>query len=102
MIRLTANEEGVLLPVKATAGARVNRIRGEHDGRLRVHVTQVAERGRANKAIIAVLAKALKIPKSAFELVSGQTHSEKGFRIHGVTLAELQTKLDSILNSDDC
>ena len=98
MIRLTANDDGVLLPVKATAGARANGIRGEHDGRLRVQVTQVAERGKANKAIVAVLAKQLKIPKSAFELVSGQTHSEKTFRVQGVSLNELQAKLEAILS----
>ena len=72
MIRLSTSEQGVLLPVKATAGSRRNGIQGEHDGRLKVHVTQVAERGRANKAIVTVLAKQLKIPKSAIQLVSGE------------------------------
>jgi len=55
-IDLQSTDDGVLLPVKAQAGARQNRSRGVHANSPRVAVTQVAEKGRANKAIVALLA----------------------------------------------
>ena len=50
MIRLVTNSSGVVLPVKAQAGARRNAITGEHDGALKVAVSQVPEKGKANAA----------------------------------------------------
>ena len=40
---------------------------------LKVRVAAAATEGAANAAVIALLAKALKRPKSAFEIVAGQT-----------------------------
>jgi len=51
--------EGVLLPVRAQPGSRQSGIRGEQAGALKVCVTQVAEKGKANKALVKVLCDAL-------------------------------------------
>ena len=59
MIRFEAHAQGTILPVRAHPGARRNEIRGEHDGALRVSVTAAPEKGKANKAIIELLAEAL-------------------------------------------
>ena len=56
MIDLAAHPEGVLLPVRAQPGARANAIRGTMSGMLKVAVTQVAEKGKANDAVIETLA----------------------------------------------
>ena len=48
MIELTEHSEGVVLPVRAQAGASKNGIRGEQNGMLKVSVTQIAEKGKAN------------------------------------------------------
>ncbi len=93
MINLEEREAGVVLPVKAHAGARRNEIRGILNGMLRVSVTQAPEKGKANKAIIALLAKELSLRKSQIELISGETSGQKRFLVSAVSLAELEERL---------
>lgn len=59
MINLVQTDEGIVLPVKAHAGARKNGITGEHAGALKVSVTQAPEKGKANKALAKVIASDL-------------------------------------------
>ncbi len=82
------------MPVRAQPGARKNELRGEHNGMLRVCVTQAPEKGKANKAIIALLAKQLGLRKAQFELFSGETSSQKRFLIREITPDDLAKKLD--------
>jgi len=96
MIALRSHRDGVVLPVKAQPGARASGIQGEHDGMLKVSVTQVAERGKANKALAAVLAETLDLRKSQVELLSGETAAQKQFLIHNLTIEQLQAKLRSL------
>jgi uncharacterized protein len=93
MIDLEPHAEGTLLSVRAHPGARRDEIRGEHDGALRVSVTQAPEKGKANKAIVALLAKELVLRKSQVELVSGATSPQKRFLIRGIRPAELATRI---------
>ena len=96
MIALEPHAEGVILPVKAHAGARRNAIEGVHDGSLRISVTQAPEKGKANKAIAELLAKALKLRKSQVELISGVASPQKKFLVRGVTAAELNARIEEI------
>ncbi|KPF45020.1 DUF167 domain-containing protein [Rhizobium sp. AAP43] len=50
---------------------------------LKVRVTAVPEKGKANKALIALISKTLKVPRSSIELVSGDTARQKILRIAG-------------------
>lgn len=83
----------VLLPVKAQPGARKNELRGVSAGRLKVCVTQVAEKGKANKAIVKLLSKMLGVSASRISLVQGELTSLKVFRVAGVNAAELSDRL---------
>lgn len=74
---------GVVLPVRAHAGARRNAIVGVREGTLRVAVSAAPEKGKANQAIVAVLSNALGMPKSGIVLVSGATSPRKRFLIVG-------------------
>ena len=47
------------------------------DGIIRVNVTTVPEAGKANTAVIKLLAKALGIPKSHLTVVRGHTNRDK-------------------------
>tara|TARA_R110002111_G_scaffold72693_1_gene116335 strand:- start:207 stop:497 length:291 start_codon:yes stop_codon:yes gene_type:complete len=69
------------LEVHATPSARSNKVGGQHDGALRVSVTAVADKGKANTAIAKLLAKTLGISRSSIEMVSGQTNRRKVFQI---------------------
>ena len=101
MIRLARHSRGVILPVQARAGARSNAIRGEHDGSLKVAVTQVAEKGKANRAIIKLLSKALGIPRSTIELISGTTSASKQFLLHDTTASQVQQQLEPFVKLTD-
>ncbi|ACM28089.1 DUF167 domain-containing protein [Agrobacterium rhizogenes] len=50
---------------------------------LKARVSAVPEKGKANKALIALLAKRLSIPKSSLSLISGDTARKKILRIDG-------------------
>jgi uncharacterized protein (TIGR00251 family) len=95
MISLEPHAQGVIVHVRVRPAARRNGIVGEHDGALRVDVTAAPEKGKANKAVAEVLAELFGVSKSAVELVSGQTSSQKRFLIVGVELAVARGKLST-------
>lgn len=99
MIALEPHRDGVLLGVRAQPGARRNELRGEHEGLLKVCVTQIAEKGKANKAIIEQLCRALDLRKSQLELLSGETASQKRFLVRDVALDDLRTRLERAIGN---
>ena len=86
---LEQTPDGVLLPVQAQPKARKNMIAGWHAGRLKVCVTQVPEKGKANQAILKLLSKSLGIKRSQIELVSGETSTQKLFRVQDISSEQL-------------
>ena len=96
MIHLEAHPRGVIVPVRAHAGARQNAITGTHAGMLRVAVTAAPEKGKANRAIVAVLSKALGVPKSAIELVAGETSPRKRFLVAGGDVGKLRAAIERL------
>lgn len=83
-----ATAEGCELRLRVTPNAGADRIDGieiRDDGNavLRIRVRAVPDRGKANAAVIALLAKTLGIPRSSITLVSGETASLKTVRIGG-------------------
>lgn len=98
MILLEQRIDGIILPVKANAGARKNGITGEHDGQLKISVNQAPERGKANRAIQEVLCQTLELRSQQVQLLAGETSPIKRFLICEVTLEEMQAKLEVVLS----
>ena len=78
----------IRLAVKVTPKSAADRIQGwaeDEKGEriLKVTVTAPPEDGKANKAVIALLAKRLKLPKSAIDIASGETSRHKTLLIDG-------------------
>ena len=76
------------LTVKLTPKASRNGVQGWADGPdgtrvLKVSVTAVPEKGKANEALIALLSKEWKLPKKAFSLIRGETDRLKVLKIEG-------------------
>lgn len=80
-----AQEQPALLHVRVTPKASSARIKREvsEEGVVfyKVYVTVVAEDGKANKAVIELLAKALGLPKSSLTITHGFTSREKIIKI---------------------
>ena len=64
---------------------------------LKISVTQAPEKGKANKALIAVIAKALDVRKSQIELLSGETSSRKKFLLRDLDLEEARQRVADAL-----
>lgn len=97
MLVVEPHAEGAVFYVRAQPGGRRNAVRGEHDGCLKVSVTQVAEKGKANDAIIDVLCEALDLRRSQLTLLAGETDRRKKFLVREVTVDVLRAKLESRL-----
>jgi uncharacterized protein (TIGR00251 family) len=96
-LQLEPHADGVILPVRAHAGARRNGIKGIHAGALQVAVTQAPEKGKANKSIIEVLAEELKLKKSALELISGESSPQKRLLVRNVPVESLKRAIAQAL-----
>mgnify|MGYP002637677477 FL=1 len=59
-------------------------------------VTQAPEKGKANKAIVEVLAKQLGLKKSQVSLLSGETSQRKKFLLSGVDAREVAARLQEL------
>ena len=99
VINLVQTDAEILLPVKAQAGARKNGITGEHDGALKVSVTQAPEKGKANKALTRVIALELGLRNSQVALRSGATSTNKSFIITDLEFTDLNNRLHDRLRS---
>ena len=83
------------LNVRVTPGARETAITGWQGEVLRVKVREKAEKGRANEAVIRLLAKALGVPASAIALKRGATAREKLFEVDGLEEDEIKRRLNA-------
>lgn len=97
MLELLETTSGVILPVQAQPGARKNAVTGLHAGRLKVAVTQAPEKGKANQALIKLLAELLDLKRNQISLSSGETSSQKKFCITGIGLPDLRRRIESLL-----
>lgn len=75
------NERKTRIDVLATPNARCNKVGGTHDGALKVRVVEVAEKGRANQAVLVALADALGVRESQVKLVGGASSRRKVFEV---------------------
>jgi uncharacterized protein YggU (UPF0235/DUF167 family) len=96
----TPTPTGLRLRLRVTPNASLDRMDGPEtlaDGTtvLRLRTRAVPEGGRANAAVILLLAKALGVPKSAVTLVAGGTGRLKTVHIEGDP-ADLAQRLASL------
>jgi uncharacterized protein (TIGR00251 family) len=81
--------DAVLLHLKVVPGSSRDVIAGVLGERLKVRVVAAPEKGRANAAIVALLARELGIAPSAITLAKGETSPEKTVRVRGLTAQDV-------------
>lgn len=83
----------VLLRVYVQPKASKNEIVGLHGDALKIRLTSPPVDGKANKALVAFIARILSVPKRQVTLHSGQQNRNKVLKIEGVTEERLQQVL---------
>jgi len=91
MLELTTTPEGLIVPLKVVPGASRDRIAGELAGALKVAVAAPPEKGKANKAVVRLLAKALGLRVNQIEVVKGATSPNKSVLIRGADASAIQS-----------
>lgn len=85
--------DGIVIALKVRPGARQAGFSGVHNHQLRVAVQAPPEHGRANRAVIRLLASTLSVASSQIEILRGTTSRSKQVRVQGVTLDDARAKL---------
>ena len=62
---------------------------------LKIGVTASPERGKANAAVEALLARLLELTRREVRIVAGHTRARKRIEIDGLDLAEVRRRLDA-------
>lgn len=85
------------LNIKVTPKASHNRIQGWMGETLKISVTTVPEKGKANQAVIKLLSKNLKHPASQIHITAGQQHSNKTVCFDNLDDRELHDRIATVL-----
>jgi len=103
---LKETSQGIVLKVFVQPRSAKNMIAGQHGDALKIKLTAPPVDGAANKMCIQYLAKFLKVPKSALEIISGHTSRTKrillrygnGKNTGGSEQKRIRFLIDSVLN----
>ena len=85
--------ETTRLRLRVSPGARRPGIAGRHGRGWKLRVAAPPEDGRANEAVLALLARELELPRSAVTLVSGHAARDKIVVLDGIDSAEVDRRL---------
>jgi uncharacterized protein YggU (UPF0235/DUF167 family) len=96
-VRITAEAGGSRLAVRAVPRSQPTGLAGERDGRLLVRLGAAPVDGEANRALLALLAKLLDLPKSRLRLAAGERARDKDIVIDGVAPEAIAARLTALL-----
>jgi uncharacterized protein len=88
------------LRLRVSPGAVRAEIVGRHGDAWKVRVPEPPEHGRANDAVVRLLAEALAVPRGAVTLVSGHGARDKIVELTGVEQTLAERRLASASSSD--
>jgi uncharacterized protein (TIGR00251 family) len=83
------------LRLKVTPSASRDAVVGWQGDVLRVHVRAPAQRGKANDAVLRLLAAALGVERRRLRIVRGETSRQKVVSVDGLDEAEIRARLGS-------
>lgn len=87
------------LKLRISAGARRNALMGWRGDALKISITAAPEKGKANKAVIKLLAAQLDIPAASISIKRGQTSPDKTIEILGLSPTEAQQRLQKLIGA---
>ena len=97
MIEMTSHAEGVVVSVRAQPRAKRNGFAGVCNRQMKLAVTAPPENGKANDALVEVIAESLGVRRSQVRLFSGASSRSKKFLIQGVAIADIERRVATLL-----
>ena len=91
--------DGIILNLQIQPRASKNEIYGVQGQALKIRLTSPPVDGAANKLCREFLAELFHVPKSAVEIISGETSRHKRVKINNSDTVRLQQVLASITNN---
>ena len=95
MIPYTDSDKGIVFKVQVVPRASRSEIVGEHNGALRVRIAAPPVDGAANEELVRLLARALRVPRSAVEITAGQSAKLKTVRVAGLESSAIENLIVS-------
>ncbi|MFI5307195.1 MAG: DUF167 domain-containing protein [Polyangiales bacterium] len=92
-LALSERDGAVCFQVRVSPRASREGLSGVHGGALKVSLTAAPVDGAANEALVALLAKTLRVPKRAVIIAHGEHGRTKSVRVEGVALAAARALL---------
>ena len=86
--QLAPGPRGTVFLVRVSPGASREKVVGELGGALKVSVTAAPEKGKANAALIKLLAKTMRVDRKKLSIVSGETRKTKRILLEGKDVVE--------------
>lgn len=87
--------QSTTLRLRVVPGARRPGIVGRHGDAWKLRVSAPAEDGRANDAVLALLAQTLEVPRRDLEVTSGRSSRDKVVTLDGITIETAEARLGS-------
>ena len=82
------------LRVRVSPGAGRSEVVGRHGDAWKLRVSAAPERGRANDAVLRLLADTLDVPRGSLSLVAGHAGRDKVVELHGLDEQETVRRLE--------
>ena len=83
------------LRLRVVPGAARSEIVGRHGEAWKVRVVAAPERGKANDAVVQLLAEALDVPGGSVELLAGRSSRDKIVGVAGLSAPTAEARLDA-------
>jgi hypothetical protein len=87
-------ERTTRLRLRVSPGAERTELAGRHGEAWKVRVSAAPERGRANEAVVRLLAERLSVPRGSLSVVSGRTSRDKVIELRGLGPDEAERRLE--------
>jgi uncharacterized protein len=84
------------LALRVSPGARTSAVVGRHGEAWKVRVAAPPEDGRANAAVVALLAETLGVPARTISVVSGHGARDKLVELAGIAPDEIDRRLEAV------
>jgi hypothetical protein len=82
----------IRLRLRVSPGASRSHVVGRHGDAWKVRVGAPPEGGKANDALVELLATTLAIPRSRIEIVAGHGSRDKTIVVHGLSEADVEAR----------